>query len=300
MEEIGKGVRYGTAANPTLGDPSESAVSWGAIVAGSVGTAAFSLILLTLGSGLGLASISPWSTPGESAERFGIAAVIWVCVTQILASGLGGFLAGRLRRRWVAIHVDETYFRDTAHGFLSWALATLITAALLASAVSGLFHAGAQAAAADNLAGTPASERGDSTGATKVWPMGYFVDSLFRRPAVSSAPIQDDRLRSDEVVRIFTNTLATGAPLSPDDSHYVAQLVAKHTGLPPQVAQARVDTTYSRLQQKLSDLKTAARQAADRARKAAVYTSLWIFVSLLMGAFSASLLATFGGRQRDL
>jgi hypothetical protein len=304
VDEIGNSSRYATGADAALAEASVSAVSWGAVIAGGVGAAAFSLILLTLGSGLGLASISPWAPAGESAARFGFAAVAWICVTQILTSGLGGYLAGRLRIRWTALHVDETYFRDTAHGFLSWAVATLVTAALLTSAISGIYHAGAQvAASAANVgAAVPSTERGNAAAADNSWPIGYFVDSLFRQPAAPAATgsvAAEDRTPRAEVVRIFMNSLASGNPLSADDSHFVGQLVAQRTGLNQEVAQARVNTTYSRLQQKLTDLKAAAKEAADKARKAAVYASLWLFVSLLMGAFSASLMATFGGRQRD-
>jgi hypothetical protein len=310
LDEIGNSSRYASGADAALSHASSSAVSWSAIIAGGVAAAAFSLILLTLGSGLGLSSLSPWAPAEQSAARFGFAAIVWICVTQILASGLGGYLAGRLRRRWVALHVDETYFRDTAHGFLSWAVATLVTAALLTSALTGLFHAGAQVAAASAIGGTGAlsTERGNAAAATNTWPMGYFVDSLFRQPATSqaaasTAPVgtpAGNRAPKNEVVRIFLNSLASGAPLSADDSHYVGQLIAQHTGLPQDAAQARVTTTYSQLQQKLNDLKAAAKEAADKARKVAIYASLWLFVSLLMGAFSASLMATFGGRQRDL
>ncbi len=108
-------------------------VSWGAVFAGAVAAAAFGLILLTLGTGLGLAALSPWHSASETAHTFGVAAIVWVCVTQILTSGLGGYLAGRLRHRWPAIEADEVYFRDTAHGFVTWALATLATAALFAA-----------------------------------------------------------------------------------------------------------------------------------------------------------------------
>src|ERR1700744_701493 len=134
--------------DPTLfSHQHERAVSWGAVLAGGVSAAAFALILLTLGTGLGLTALSPWSSGTSNAKAFGFAAVVWVCVTSILTSGLGGYLAGRLRRRWLAVDVDEMHFRDTAHGFLSWAVATLLTAAILTSAVSGIVRTGAQAAA---------------------------------------------------------------------------------------------------------------------------------------------------------
>ncbi len=89
-----------------------SAVSWGAIVAAA---AALSMILRVLGLGLGLSSISPWTRAGVSAANIGISVIVWISVTQVLASGMGGYLTGRLRVRWLALHTDEVYFRDTAH-----------------------------------------------------------------------------------------------------------------------------------------------------------------------------------------
>ena len=287
----------------------EGAVSWGAVLAGGVGAAAFALILLTLGTGLGLASISPWSTGASNAKAFGFAAVVWVCVTSILTSGLGGYLAGRLRRRWLAVDVDEIHFRDTAHGFLSWAVATLFTVAILTSVVSGVVRTGAQTAATTAAASGSVTmetmQRGNPATGMNTWPLGYFVDSLFRMPAGAPLPAAAAATGSNETpraetARIFLNSAATGDPLSPEDTGYLSQLVAQRTGLAPQAAQARVMTTYARLLQKIAALNAAAKNAADEARKVTIGISLWLFVSLLMGAFSASLMATYGGRVRQL
>lgn len=287
----------------------EAAVSWGAVFAGGVGAAAFALILLTLGTGLGLTAISPWSSGPSNAKAFGFAAVVWICVTSLLTSGLGGYLAGRLRSRWLAVDADEIHFRDTAHGFLSWAVATLFTAAVLTSAVSGIARVGAQAAAASAAAGGSVTmrtmQRGNAEATTNMWPLGYFVDSLFRMPAGSSvaAPataIGGNEMAHAETARIFLNSAATGDQLSPEDTAYLSQLVAQRTGLTPEAAQARVVTTYTRLLQKMTALDAAAKNAANEARKVTIGASLWLFVSLLMGAFSASLMATHGGRVRQL
>ncbi|PRX33053.1 hypothetical protein B0G75_103281 [Paraburkholderia sp. BL18I3N2] len=287
----------------------EAAVSWGAVFAGGAGATAFALILLTLGTGLGLTSISPWSSGTSNAKAFGFAAVIWVCVTSILTSGLGGYLAGRLRNRWLGVDADEIHFRDTAHGFLSWAVATLLTAAILTSGASGIARVAGQAAATAAATGGPVSvgtmQRGNAELATNTWPLGYFIDSLFRMPAVASpaAPAtaegRNDASRA-ETARIFLNSAATGDQLSPEDIAYVSQLVAQRTGLTQAAAQARVVTTYTRLLRKIDALDAAAKDAADKARKVTIGASLWLFISLLMGAFTASLMATHGGRVRQL
>ena len=276
-----------------------SAVSWGAISAGAAAAAALSMILLILGAGLGLSAISPWARRGASAAAFGVSTIVWITVTQIMASGMGGYLAGRLRARWVATHTDEVYFRDTAHGFLAWAVASLATAALLSSAIASIVGGGVQAganlasgaAAAVSVAGSPAPDAG---------PTSYFVDSLFRKE--TSAPVATEpavAAPTAEASRILLNSVRAGA-LPAEDTRYLGQVIAQRTGLSQQDAEKRVTDTYARMQTKLREAETAARDAADKARKATAYATLWLFVSLLAGAFVASLAATWGGRQRDL
>jgi len=292
-----------------------SAVSWGAIIAGAAATAALALILLMLGTGLGLSSVSPWAYSGVSATTFGVSTILWLAFTQIVASGMGGYLAGRLRTKWVDAQLDEVYFRDTAHGFLSWAVAAIATAALLTSVIGSIVSSGIQAGA--TVAGdvTAAVWSENSKFDTDNGPMGYFVDSLFRRNI--NAAVADDQPEHDamhmtgvgprhlsigsgyEVTRIFMNTVHTG-PLSNEDIQYVGQVVAHRTELTQQAAEKRVIDTYARLQTKLHDVETATKEASDKTRKASAYAALWLFISLLIGAFVASFSATFGGRQRDL
>ncbi len=114
-----------------------SAVSWSSIVGGALGAVSLTLILVALGSGLGFASVSPWRA-GVSGTTFGVMTAIWFIVVQWLSSAFGGYLAGRLRARWVHIHGDESYFRDTVHGVLAWALATVLVATVLSSAVASI------------------------------------------------------------------------------------------------------------------------------------------------------------------
>ncbi|TIN14647.1 MAG: hypothetical protein E5Y31_31880, partial [Mesorhizobium sp.] len=99
-------------------ESSAPAVSWGPIIAGAFGAATLTLILMLLGSGLGLTMVSPWSSSNVSVTTFAASTAAWLVVVQWLSSGVGGYLAGRLRTKWVGIHTDEVFFRDTAHGFL--------------------------------------------------------------------------------------------------------------------------------------------------------------------------------------
>lgn len=286
-----------------------SAVSWGAIAAGAAAAASLSLILLILGVGLGLSAVSPWAADGINATTFGISTILWLTFTQLLASAVGGYLAGRLRTRWAGVHTDEVYFRDTAHGFLAWAVASLATAALLTSAIGSILGGGVQAGAsvAAGAARTAGSAVGMATErmapGSEGGPMGYFVDSLFRRDAATPAPAgaasaAGAGMDAAEVGRIFMNVSRT-QPLPPEDIRYVGQVVAARTGLSQQDAERRVADVYAKAQAQLRDAEMSARSAADQARKASATGALWLFVSLLVGAFVASLAATFGGRRRD-
>ena len=295
-----------------------SAVSWGAIFAGAAAASALSLILLILGTGLGMSSVSPWAQTGISAAAFGVSTILWLTLTQIAASGMGGYLAGRLRTKWLSVQTDEVYFRDTAHGFLSWAIASLATATLLASVIGSIVSGGVQAGAsvAGGLASTATAAAASGVAKGGVGDSGslsYFVDSLFRRDmsAANSAPVgqtvapqsgaqsRSDAASTPEVVGIFVTSLRTGA-LTAEDLRYVSQLVADRTGLAQPEAEKRVGATFARAQATLRDAEAAAKEAADKARKLSAYTALWLFVSLLSGAFTASFAATYGGRRRDL
>jgi hypothetical protein len=261
-----------------------SGVSWSAVIGGAFVAAALSLILLALGTGLGLSSVSPWSNVGASASMVGKAAIAWLIITQIIASAMGGYLAGRLRTKWATIHTDEVYFRDTAHGFLVWAVGLVITAYFLASAattmVGGTAQLGATAGGAEMATGAASQSEGRTRG-----PNGYFVDTLVRSDHPSSD--RNDVSVHAEVGRIFAHALRQG-DMPAADKTYLGQLVAARTGLSQTDAEKRV-----------SEVIAEARQAADTARKAAAHLLLWIFLALLIGAFCASYAATIGGRQRD-
>ncbi|NQE49701.1 hypothetical protein [Herbaspirillum rubrisubalbicans] len=307
-------------------NPNGSGVSWGAILAGAFAAAALSFILVMLGFGLGFSSISPWSGQGISAKAIGYSTAGWLLFTQIAASAIGGFLAGRLRVKWAGLHTREVYFRDTAHGLLAWAVASLATAALLGSAVGSVISGGAKTlGAAGGALGTGAAATAAAMGPDGAQQAGnladrasgYFIDSMFRTgsnaavPSAGAAPAApplaaptpaDGRELSSaqrmEVARVFGYSLAK-QQLADNDKRYLGQLVARHTGLAQADAEKRVADTFAAYQRNLDDAAAKAKEAADAARKAAAYASLWMFLALLCGAFIASLLATYGGRLRD-
>lgn len=283
----------------------QHAVCWRAIFAGATVAAALSILLSLLGTGFGLSIVSPWSNNGVTAATFGITAILWLSITQIVASGMGGFLAGRLRTHAINVHQDEVYFRDTAHGFLTWAIALLVTATLFASALGSVINGSVQAGA--TLAGGAAAS---TAGIASDDSNAYFIDSLFRKaptaangealkppsilpgfgnPNANTAPVS-----SQEVRRIFAKGLYDKS-LVPNDVSYVGQLIAQRTGISQADAEKRVNDTFKSIQ----EAELAVKNAADKARKATAYITLWAFIALLIGAFTASLAATWGGRYRD-
>jgi len=245
---------------------------------------------------LGLSSISPWSDSGVSASTFEIGTGIYLVVVAVISSAIGGYLAGRLRTKWVGLHSNEVFFRDTAHGFLAWAFATLICATALASATSYLANGAATGVAS-----------GSAQTARAVNPSEIYVDKLFRplpgtQPAAANpGPAADNVAASNaaggaagafqtraEVLRLWTADFRNGEGLTPSDRTYVAQLVAARTGMSQADAEKRVD-------QVVAEAKTA----ADNARRGAAHLSFWLTAAFLFGAFAASLAAAEGGMLRD-
>lgn len=256
-----------------------SGVSWAAVIAGAFVAAALSLALLALGTGIGLSAVSPWANTGASVSRIGRTAIAWLIIMQLIASSVGGYLAGRLRTRWVSIHTHEVYFRDTAHGFLVWAVGLVITAAFLTSAASSLV--GGAARSNMTTADRPASAQSrDGLGAN-----GYVIDRLLRTTAPGAD--RDNGSVRDEITLIFANGLREGS-LPPADKSYLTEVVAARTGTSQPDAEKRVDDAYA-----------LAEETTDRARLAVAHSMYWTFAALLIGAFCASVAATIGGKERD-
>ena len=300
-------------SEPGLASRAAPAASWPAIIAGAFVAAATSIVLVALGSGLGFASVSPWQNRGVTAATFTVTMAIWLIVTQWVASGLGGYIAGRLRTRWIGTHSHEIFFRDTAHGLVTWAVATVLVSAAVAtsvfSAVGGTLHHAADAVA-EGAQG--AASMGRSAGESPAGPTGpatgvsgaYGLDRLFRTtaapaagPATASGSAANGPATADpraEAVHIIANALATGGV--PDaDRTYLAGLVAARTGISQDEAQRRVDEFIAGA----TEAQAKAKAAADTARKAMAQASIYTALSMLVGAFIASVAAALGGRLRD-
>ncbi|MFY9803421.1 MAG: hypothetical protein WA211_02975 [Candidatus Acidiferrales bacterium] len=261
-----------------VSDSNASGVSWAAVIAGAFVAAALSLILLALGTGIGLSAISPWENSGASAPAVGAGAIVWFVLIEIIASSMGGYLAGRLRVKWTSVHTHEVYFRDTAHGFLVWAVGVVITAGFLASAATAMVGGAARGRAM-------MAESGSAPAAEDAGPSAYFVDKLLRPSAVNSN--QDYGSLRSEAGLILANAIREGN-MPAGDRAFLAQVVAARTGMNESDAEKRVDDVFAQ-----------AREAADKARKAVAHAMYWTFLALLVGAFCASFAATIGGKQRD-
>jgi hypothetical protein len=187
--------------------------------------------------------------------------------------------------KWVGVHSDEVAFRDTAHGFLAWAFATVIGAALLGGAATYLVGGALSGAAQGASQGAAASQ---GLGGTN----DYFVDMLLRpasagQGAAATQGSNDQAVRR-EIGRILVRGLREGRELAPADRAYLAQVVAARAG----VDQAQAD-------QRVSDVINQAKAAADEARRAAAKTALWMTAAMVIGAFAAALAAIEGGQLRD-
>jgi hypothetical protein len=281
-----------------------SGVSWAAIAAGAVGAAALSLLLIAFGAGIGLSAISPWSDSGISAASFQIGTGIYLVIISVMSSAIGGYLAGRLRTKAVGLHTNEVFFRDTAHGFLAWAFATLISATVLTSTIGYL------------ASGATAAVGGAAQSAHAVNPSDIYVDRLLRtapspqasasatapaaanesatpanpnQPATGTAAVTPNAGRTRaELLRLWTADFHSDRDLTASDRTYVTQMVAAHTGLSQADAEKRVDAVV-----------VEAKAAADETRKAAAHLSFWLTAAMLFGAFAASLTAAEGGALRD-
>lgn len=275
-------------ADTLTAESSASAVSWGSIWAGAAAAAGISLLLFTLAAGLGLASLSPWSNEGTSATTFTVMAAAVFIVIQWAASGVGGYLTGRMRTKWTALHTHEVAFRDTAHGLAMWAVATLLMAFVMSSAaftaITGAVKATASVAStAAQVTATAASDNSSSFG-------GYEIDSLFR--STSATPASPEVRK--EVGEILTRGLSQGdVPAS--DRQYLAELVAARSGISQPDAERRVTDAINGL--KAAEVE--ARRIADASREAAATAALCTALAMLIGAFIASVAAVIGGRERD-
>jgi hypothetical protein len=261
----------------------KSAASWPAIIAGAFVATSVSLILLALGSGLGITSILTSADHGSSGPAIVATTAIWFIVTQWISAGLGGYIAGRLRTRWHGTHTHEVFFRDTAHGLVTWAVATVVLAMLVGASLPLMIAVGLHSASGKSSTDVQSTVSSPAFAAAP-----YGIDKLFR--STNSAESQDASGPKVEADHILRNAQATGS-LPDTDRTYLAGLIAARTGISASDAQMRINDWLAKSME--ADAKKKVEAAASR--EAAIYTAL----SLLIGAFIASVAAALGGRLRD-
>jgi uncharacterized tellurite resistance protein B-like protein len=263
-------------------------IEWGPIVGGALLAAALSFVLLTFGTAIGLSATSPWPNVGLSGKVIASLAIFWVLAQQIGAFLAGGYIAGRMRTRWAETPQSEAEFRDGLHGGLVWALGIVIGAALFIATAGAVARTGAE------VAGKAAVSAVSST----TNPMDALLDTLLRpaaqQPAAAGAPAAPGARAAASpeaaratIGRLLVRSVASGS-VSNDDRSYLAQLVSQQTGLSQQEAEARVNAAFN-----------AGREAADKARRAAILTGLVTAISLIVSFGAAWWAALKGGQHRD-
>jgi hypothetical protein len=259
-----------------------SAVSWGAILVGATVAVALTLVLFVLGVGIGFL--------GDNPKTSAILVAIWLIVTQWLSAGVGGFLTGRLRHRWLATHEHEVFFRDTAHGLAMWAVATVAVALVGTGAMGrgGAEHHPRMGGLAPMRSLFSHAESRDSAAPGADHDLEYAVAKLFRPAGEASAgaTAPDERR---EAATIVAHDYASGILPSDDRALLAAMLTAR--GASASEADRRLNALEGSLQQD--------RDRAEAMRKAAAKAALFATLSLLIGAFIASVAGAFGGRMRD-
>ena len=319
--------------NTTLSEKSADGpyVDWPAIFAGTVVAVAIALLLTTFGAALGLSSITLDGSDQSSTFELVLTA-IWMVLTMIAAYMAGGYIAGRMRRRVETATRDEVTARDGINGLVVWGLGTILSAMLLANAVSFAANtagtvvagagqaAGAVAQAAGSAVSGVASGVADAAGAVipeaaKDDPVEYLSNQVLR-------PMQVDPTTADpadiaqQAGSIIANVYRTGE-ISDEDRAYLASAAAARTNMTQTQARTRVDQIIAEAKdarqeaaeavekaqaeaQRLADeAKAKAVEAARTARNAGIMTAFALAAAALIAAVAAFAGAVYGGRNRD-
>ncbi len=308
-----------------------SYVDWPAIFAGSVIAVAIGMLFAAFGTALGLASITLDGSDQSSTTEL-VLTVLWLILTMVAAYLVGGYTAGRMRRRVETATPDELTVRDGVNGLVVWGLGTILSAVLISNVISFAANtagtvvagagqaAGAVAQAAGTAVGGVASGVADVAGAAlpdagEVDPTEYLSNQLLR-PAQVDPTTADAAQLAQQSASIMANVYRTGE-ISNEDRAYLASAVAARTNLTQPDAAARVDQVIADAQnarneaadaveaarveaQRLADeTKAAAIEAARVARNAGILTAFLLAAAALVAGVAAFAGAVRGGRDRD-
>lgn len=260
------------SAPDTIGRSDVLGLSWTPIVAGAIVASSISFVLLTFGSGIGLAVISPSATWRDTSSLLAVLGGLWLLLTSLASFALGGYLAGAFRPTVRDATAPTMEFRDGIHGLVVWGLAVLIGAALAFAMprTSALRSGGA----------VPTASNAESF-------LAFELDRLLRSDRKpDAAEVNDPELRAEAARIIFSGLGRT--EITSDDRRYLVRAVMTRAGVAQPEAEARVDRTFA-----------ASKTAVSRARRGAVILAFMIGASLMIGAAVAWLAATAGGKHRD-
>ncbi|MGB7036743.1 MAG: hypothetical protein WBD71_14605 [Xanthobacteraceae bacterium] len=311
-----------------------SGISWSAVIAGAITAIAVSFIIIALGSGIGMAVVSPYSYSSPSATTMTVIGAVWLVFAQAVGFAVGGYVAGRVRRSPTPLRTDEVKFRDGANGLVVWAIGVFITAIVLVAAADKV-----ESAAANTGIGTLAVGTAGTTAMGQGPSVNYFTDTLLRGGPANAGETASASANGNAAGGTASSTGApSGAAASGTPS---ASPSNSSSNSPSQAATSREtnnqqrfqinrilvtslgphgisndDRTYlaqlvaqqtgmsqadaqKRVDTVVNQMKQDATQAAETARKAAAYLSFWTFMSLLFGAVCATLGGILGGDLRD-
>jgi len=302
-----------TAASAPTVETGGSYIDWAAILAGAAIAAAIASLAAGFGAALGLSVVS--AQPGEgSGIVAAVISAVWTVVTLVASYAVGGYVAGRMRRRTDSAKADEVSVRDGMNGLAVWAVGTLVTVMLLTGA------AGSVVSAAGSIAGTAVTAAGSAVGGVaqgamtaagaamggndRTGAMSFVTDTLLRSPPAATTP-DDPTEATRQSAGILANVVTTGE-LSDQDRAYLTTAVAAQTGLSPEEASARVDAAVEAAQtmrndaaKAVEDAKAEAIKVAETARIAAVLTAFLLTATALVAAAAATGAAVRGGLHRD-
>jgi len=256
--------RFQAPTGTPTGVAGVSALSWGAIIAGAAVAAAASLVLFALASGLDLASFSVWPRRSVSASVSTVAALALIA-TQWISASLGGYITGRLRTSWVGTHTHEVFFRDTAHGFISWCVTTVLLASGLLSPAATFTGVSVRAAPALRT------------------PSGYLSSEMRHEQMLQ--PSGPETGTQGDLVLPATPPAADVAGSA--HAHFIQLIAGRSADTCTQPGVAIDDP---------ADARGATAAVATGAAAHSILTAL----STLVGAFIASVSAALGGKLRDL
>ncbi|XID75456.1 hypothetical protein ACF3NA_02630 [Alkanindiges sp. WGS2144] len=291
-------------------------VSWGAIFAGVIMALAIQVLLMLLGTAIGLSTLNP-AKEANPMDGLATGGLIWWTISSIIAMFLGGWVSGRL--------ANGTPKDGLMHGAMVWALATLLLTTAMGRVVTGVGTLIGQGLAVGGAAVAAAAPGAVDSAQDTLRKNGFDLNNireeaktLLRQTGKPELQPENLRAQAQQATDQATNTAQANANAAPaqqnanvdqllqnlfregqdtvnavDRQALVNVLVAR--GQTPAEAERTVDGwigTYQTARQQMQAAEAKARQAAQQAADAATKAALWAFIASLLGVIAAAI----GGR----